>query len=104
MEENTDVGTHLDLMNDIYEILTKGMDHWIPTDFVVNVLLRSLPPSYSNFVEGYVKAGAWASFHQVLGRIQDQKVESMASEVIDEKGIFDILKVLNVKTSAVLSI
>ena len=91
LEENTDVGTHLDLMKDIYEFLTEGMDHWIPTDFAVNVLLRSLPPSYSNFVEGYVKAGAWASFHQVLSRIQDQKVESVAGEVIDEKGIFDIL-------------
>ena len=96
--------THLDLMKDIYEFLTEGMDHWIPTDFAVNVLLRSLPPSYSNFVDGYVKAGVWASFHQVLSRIRDQKVESVAGEVINEKGIFDILKVLNVKTSAVLSI
>ena len=104
MEENTDVGTHLDLMKDIDEFLTEGMDHWIPTEFVVNMLLHSLPPSYSSFVDGFVKEGAWASFHQIREKIRHLEVEPVAGEVIEGQGIFDILEVLNVKTSAVLSI
>ena len=91
MEENTDVGTHLDLMKDIYEFLTEGMDHWIPTEFAVNVLLRSLPPSYSSFVDGFVKEGAWASFHQIREKIRLLEVEPVAGEVIEGQGIFDIL-------------
>ena len=104
MEENTDVGTHLDLMEDIYDFLTEGLDYWIPSDQAVSMLLCSLPPSYSSFVDGFVREIYWASFHQVKRKIRDLEVDPVAGEVIEGQGIFDILKVLNVKTSAVLSI
>ena len=88
MEENTDVETHLGLMEYIHEFLTEGLDHWIPTDLAVSVLPRSLPPSYSSYVDGFVQEGAWASFDQVMEQIRNLEVDPMAGEVIEGQGIF----------------
>ena len=67
MEENINVEAHLDRMEDIHEFLTEGLDHWIPTDHAISVLLRSLPPSYASFIHGFVRKGYWGTFNQVKG-------------------------------------
>src|SRR4051794_34847353 len=55
MEENTDVEIYLGLMEDTYDFLTEGLDYWIQSNQAVSVLLRSLPPSYSSFVDSFVR-------------------------------------------------
>src|SRR3954453_20343800 len=64
MEENTDVEIHLGLMEDTY-FLTEGLDYWIQSDQTVSVLLRSLPPSYSIFVDSFVRGRNRATLYQI---------------------------------------
>ena len=57
MEENSHLGTHLSIMDDLRDFLTQDLVHWIPEDLAVNVLLQSLPPSYGDFVDEFVRRG-----------------------------------------------
>ena len=64
-------------------------------EFTIDGVLRSLPPSYKDFVIGYVMRGESLTFHEFLARLRTVKVDPVAVEVIDGEGIFDI-QVINV--------
>ena len=57
MEENSHLGTHLSIMDDLRDFLTQDLVHWISEDLAVNVLLLSLPPRYGDFVDKFVRRG-----------------------------------------------
>ena len=54
MEEHTCVRAHLAKMDEIFHRLTVVFNYWMTDIFGISVILRSLPPSYKNFVESYV--------------------------------------------------
>ena len=62
--------------------------------FAIKMVLRSLPPSYKEFVHEYIKKGELSTFQAFVMKLRNVKVEPIAGEIIDE-GIFDIL-VINV--------
>ena len=51
-----------------------------------------------------VRRGEWISFQEAQDQLLDLEVERLDREFLEKKGIFDTLKVLNVKASAALSI
>ena len=64
-------------------------------EFAIDGVLRSLPPSYKDFVIGYVMRGESFTFHEFLARLRTVKVKPIEGEVVDGEGIFDI-QVINV--------
>ena len=58
------------------------------------MILRSLPPSYSDFVESYVMRGESVELPAFLEMVRDVQVETI--EVIHVTGIFDIQIVINI--------
>jgi hypothetical protein len=56
MEENTSIDCHLSNMHRIYRRLVDEFEYEVTDDIGKDVLLQSLPPSYSKTVEGYVMA------------------------------------------------
>ena len=90
MEENTHLGTHLCIMDDMHDFLTQDLIHWIPEDLAVNVLLQSLPPSYGNSVNEIVRRGEWISLQEAQDQLLDLEAERLDREFLLKKGIFDI--------------
>ena len=88
MEENTHLGTHLCAMEDLRDFLTQSLIHWIPEDLAVNVLLQSLPPSYGDFVDEYVRQDGWCSFQEVQDQLLDLEAERLDREYLKKKGIY----------------
>jgi hypothetical protein len=64
MEENANIDCHLSNMHQIYRRLVDEFECEITNEIGKDVLLQSLPPSYSAFVEGYVMAKNNDNFHQ----------------------------------------
>ena len=95
MEENTCLESHLATMHGIHGRLVTDLDYWMTDEFAIDGVLRSLPPSYKNFVIGYVMRGESFTFHEFLAKLRTLKVDPIAGEVIDGEGIFDI-QVINV--------
>ena len=62
--------------------------------FAIQMLLRSLPPSYKEFVHEYVKKGEMSTFQAFVMKLRYVKVQPIAGEIVDE-GIYDIL-IINV--------
>jgi hypothetical protein len=58
--------------------------------FAKSMVLHSLPPSYKDFVESFMKRNEAVNFHKLLGRIRTRNVEPAQDEIIDLEGIFDI--------------
>ena len=58
--------------------------------FAITGVLRSLPPSYKDFVHGYVARGESFTFHEFVAKLRSVKVEPIAGEIIDGEGIYDI--------------
>jgi hypothetical protein len=95
MEENTCLKTHLERMHDLHKRVVDIFDYyWMTDTFAIKMVLRSLPPSYKEFVHEHVKKGELSTFHAFVMKLRNVKVEPIAGEIIDE-GIFDIL-VINV--------
>ena len=57
MMENTCINAHLARMEEIFHRLTVVFEYWTTDTFGISVILRSLPPSYREFVESYVVRG-----------------------------------------------
>jgi hypothetical protein len=87
MEENTCIDCHMSNMHRMYRRLVYEFEYEITNDIGKDVLLQSLPPSYSIFVEGYVMAGNNDNFHQCLIQLKNLKVERAAEKFIKPKGI-----------------
>jgi hypothetical protein len=69
--------------------------------FLVDGVLRSLPPNYIDHVMVYVMWEESFTFHAFLDELRNLKVEPIAGEVIDGEGIYDI-RVINVFSSPTL--
>jgi hypothetical protein len=87
MEENTCIDSHLSNMHRIYRRLVDEFEYEIIDGIGKDVLLESLPPSYSAFVEGNMMAGNNDNFHQCLIELKSLKVERVAEKFIKPKGI-----------------
>ena len=90
MEENTFLGSHLRKMYDHHKYLTVDWDYWMADAFAIDVVLRSLPPSYGGVVSGYVVRGESFTFAEFMSQIRTIQVQPIAGEIIDGEGIFDI--------------
>jgi hypothetical protein len=78
-------------MHRIYRRLVDEFEYEITDDIGNDMVLQSLPPSYTAYVEGYVMTGFNDDFHQCLMQLKSIKVEPVAREiVIDPAGICDI--------------
>ena len=95
MEENTCLESHLATMHGIHGRLATDLDYWMTDEIAIDGVLSSPPPSYKDFVIGYVMQGELFTFHEFLARLRTMKVDPVAVEVIDGEGIFDI-QVINV--------
>jgi hypothetical protein len=90
MEKNTSIDCHLSNMHRIYRRLVDEFEYKITDDIGKDVLLQSLPPSYSKFVKGYVMAGNNDNFHQCLKQLRSIKVERVVENFVKPKSICDI--------------
>ena len=88
MEDNSHLGTHLSIMDDLRDFLTQDLCHWIPEDLAVNVLLQSLPPSYEDAVSEIVRRGEWISFQEAHDQLLDLEAERLDREYLEKKGIY----------------
>jgi hypothetical protein len=73
MEETTCIDSHMSNMHRIYRCLVDEFEYEITDDIGKDMLLQSLPPSYSSFVEGYVMTGYDDNFHQCLVQLKSLK-------------------------------
>jgi len=96
MEENTCLVSHLTNMHRIHRRLTDDLDYLMTDELAIDVVMLSLPPSYKEFIDSYVKIGDdQITFHQFMMQMRRLRVEPIAGEVIDGAGICDI-QVINV--------
>jgi hypothetical protein len=90
MKKNTSIDCHLSNMHRIYRRLVDEFEYEITNDIGKDVLLQSVPPSYSETVEGYVMARNNDNFHQCIKQLRSLKVERAAEKFVEPKGICDI--------------
>ena len=64
-------------------------------EFAIDGVLRSLPPSFKNYVRDYVMGRDSITFCEFVSRLRHVKVEPIAGEVVNAEGISDI-QVVNV--------
>ena len=95
MEENTCLESHLRKMYDHHKYLIVDWDYWMADAFTIDVVLRSLPPSYEGVVNGYVMRGESFTFREFISQIRTVQVQPIAGEIVDGEGIYDI-HVINV--------
>jgi len=91
MEETTPLEEHLTAMTRLYRRLADVFDYEIVDATAIDTVMLSLPPSYNDFVESYVRGDIELSFDEFLDHLRDQKVEPDEGEIIDDEGIYDIL-------------
>ena len=87
MMENTCINAHLTIMHEIFHRLTVVFDYWTTDTFGINVILRSLPLGYKNFVESYVMSGESVTLPEFLEKVRTVVVEPT---VVYVTGILDI--------------
>jgi hypothetical protein len=63
MEENMCIKSHMSNMHRIYRRLVNKFKYEMTDDIGKDVVLQSLPPSYTALVEGYVMSGFKDNFH-----------------------------------------
>ena len=88
MEENTCLQQHLRKMHRLFFTLVDVWDYEMTDKFAIDGLLRSLPPSYKNYVKDYVMRGDSITFCEFVSQLSHVKVEPIAGEVVDAAGIF----------------
>ena len=69
MMENACINDHLARMEEIFHRLMVVFDYWTTDTFGINVILRSLPPSYKGFVESYVMSGESVGLPEFCERV-----------------------------------
>ena len=72
------------------------MGDWMDDSFAIKAVLRSLPPSFKEIKATYIPHVDRLSFNEFLCELMMVKVKSIAGEIIDSAGIFDILIIINV--------
>jgi hypothetical protein len=77
-------------MHQMYRHLVDEFECEITNEIWKDVLLQSLPPSYSAFVEGYVMAKSNDNFHQCLRQLKSLKVERAAEMIVKPGSICHI--------------
>ena len=82
-------------MYEHHKCLTVNWDYWMEEAFTIDVVLRSLSPSYRGVVSGYVVRCESLTFAEFISQLRTVQVQPIAGEIIDGEGIFDI-HVINV--------
>ena len=88
MEENTCLEQYLRKMHRLYFTLVDVWDYEMTDKLAIDGLLRSLPPSYKNYVRDYVMRGDSITFCEFVSQMRNVKVEPIAGEVVNAEGIF----------------
>ena len=94
MEERTSLGDHLDRMHEMYLTLVEDYEYWTMNEstteeFAINTLLHSLPPSYGDYVHGYVGSGANMSLQNFMTDLLAADIAPIEdAEVVDGEGIY----------------
>ena len=82
------LGQHLGKMHRLYFTLVDVWDYEMTDKLAIDGLLRSLPPSYKNYVRDYVMRGDLITFCEFVSQLRHVKVEPIAEEVVNAEGIF----------------
>ena len=88
MEENTCLEQHLGKMHRLYYTLVDVWNYEMTDKLAIDGLLRSLPPSYKNYVRDFVMRGDSITFCEFVSQLSHVKVEPIAGEVVNAEGIF----------------
>ena len=98
IEEHTCLKSHLERMLDAHMRLVHFVDYWLDDPFAIDVLLRSLPPSYEGHVRSSIMSGDTEALdlHESILCFRNIKVEPITGEVIDDKDIYLIYSFINV--------
>ena len=59
----------------------------MPSEFAIDGVLCSLPPSFKNYVRDYVMGRDWITFREFVSRLRHVKVERITGEVDNVEGI-----------------
>ena len=81
MEENTFLEQHLRKMHKMYYTLVDVWDYGMTGDLAIDGVLRSLPPSFKNYVRDYVMGRDSITFCEIVSRLRHVKVEDRKSVV-----------------------
>ena len=88
MEEYTCLKTHVAKMYGIHLSLVEDSDYWTTEESAIYTVLRSLPPSYTDLVHGYVGRGESLQFFEFMDNLQHVVVEPIEGEIVDGEGIY----------------
>ena len=88
MEENTGLEQHLRKMHRLYYTLVDVWNYEMTDDLAIDGVLRSLPPSFKNYVRDYVMERDSITFCEFVSRLRHVKVEPIAGGVVNAEGIF----------------
>jgi gag-polypeptide of LTR copia-type len=87
MTEGRSLYTHMLRMTSDVEQLEK-LNSPLSKKFATDVILNSLPPSYSNFIRNYHMLGMDKSLHELQGmlRITDREMKKSSSNLMIQEG------------------
>jgi gag-polypeptide of LTR copia-type len=93
MTEGSSLDTHMVRMTSDVEQLEK-LNSPLSKEFVTDVILNSLPPSYSNFIRNYYMLGMDKSLQELQGmlRITDGEMKKSSSILVIQEGTRKIKK------------
>ena len=74
-------------MHRIYYTLVDVWNYEMTDDLAIDGVLRSLPPSFKNYVKDYVMGRDSITFCEFVSRLRHVKVEPIAGEVVNVEGI-----------------
>ena len=72
----------------MYYTLVDVWDYEMTDELAIDGVLRSLPPSFKNYVRDYVMRRDSITFCEFVSRLRHVKVEPIAGEVVNAEGIF----------------
>ena len=75
-------------MHKIYYTLVDVWNYAMTDNLAIDGVLRSLPPSFKNYVRDYVMGRNPITFCEFVPRLRRVKVELIAGEVVNAEGIF----------------
>ena len=87
MEENTCLEQHLRKMHRLYFTLVDFWNYEMTEKLAIDGVLRSLRPSFKNYVRDYVLRGASITFCEFVSQLRHVIVEPIAGEVVNAEGI-----------------
>ena len=75
-------------MYKIYYTLVDAWDMEMPDEFAIDGLLRSLPPSFKNFVRDFVKERDSITYPELVSRLRRIERIPIEREIDNAEGIF----------------